>query len=379
MTPPVGDVYQPGTTNACSAVRWATGAATIPSTADVLITYTNVCAGLGEDWGWAVYDSTLNTFVDGPVDEIVSSPGSILPSSSNFTTPIITGSAGQMTLTLYRFSGTSAYSLQISATSPMQLIRDLYFQNWYISNNSLSTATIPSAPYGGSASVGYYPGSSSYYMIELLTNAQGFSIPGVYDVLEASSSNGPWRLLGSATLPGDCNSPPAGTYGCRALIGHPELSSSLELMMSYFDPGAGPKFPANDLNWQGHLVGIGVALAQFEGAVAVPTVTSISPTSGTTGGGTSVTVTGTNFTGASAVHFGSTAATGGTVKNATQITAVSPPESVGTVNVTVTTPSGTSATSSADQFTSTSTPTATVPGAPTGLTATPGNGEVALT
>ena len=43
--------------------------------------------------------------------------------------------------------------------------------------------------------------------------------------------------------------------------------------------------------------------------VAAPTVTSISPTSGPTGGGTSVTITGTNLGGASAVDFGSNAAT----------------------------------------------------------------------
>ena len=44
---------------------------------------------------------------------------------------------------------------------------------------------------------------------------------------------------------------------------------------------------------------------------APPTVTGVSPTSGPTAGGTSVTITGTNFTGATAVKFGS--ATGGHV------------------------------------------------------------------
>ncbi len=85
----------------------------------------------------------------------------------------------------------------------------------------------------------------------------------------------------------------------------------------------------------------------------VPTVTSISPTSGPVAGGTSVTITGTNFTGATAVSFGSTAVTNGTVNSAgTQIVVTSPAaSSSGTVYVTVTTPGGTSATSSASQFT----------------------------
>ncbi|MDR6769124.1 hypothetical protein J2W88_004432, partial [Acidovorax delafieldii] len=93
--------------------------------------------------------------------------------------------------------------------------------------------------------------------------------------------------------------------------------------------------------------------------VAAPTVTSISPTAGPTGGGTSVVITGTNFTGATAVSFGATAATGFTVNSATQITATAPAGSAGTVDVRVTTTGGTSATSAADQYTYVAAPTVT--------------------
>ena len=43
--------------------------------------------------------------------------------------------------------------------------------------------------------------------------------------------------------------------------------------------------------------------------VAPPTVTAVSPISGPITGGSLVTITGTNFTGATAVDFGSTEAT----------------------------------------------------------------------
>ncbi len=82
-----------------------------------------------------------------------------------------------------------------------------------------------------------------------------------------------------------------------------------------------------------------------------PTITSITPTSGPTSGGTSVTITGTGFTSGATVMFGAVTATAVTVNSATSITTTSPAESAGTVNVTVTTAGGTSATSSADQFT----------------------------
>ncbi|MFF6783708.1 IPT/TIG domain-containing protein, partial [Streptomyces sp. NPDC012510] len=75
--------------------------------------------------------------------------------------------------------------------------------------------------------------------------------------------------------------------------------------------------------------------------MAAPVVSSVSPNQGSVSGGTTITVTGTSFTGATAVRFGSKAATSFTVNSSTQITAVSP-SGTGTVNVTVTTSQGTS-------------------------------------
>jgi len=72
-----------------------------------------------------------------------------------------------------------------------------------------------------------------------------------------------------------------------------------------------------------------------------PSITSVAPATGTTAGGTTVTITGTNFTGATAVTFAGTAASSFTVNSATQITAVTPARSAGTADVVVTTPDGT--------------------------------------
>ncbi|QIH07518.1 MULTISPECIES: autotransporter domain-containing protein [unclassified Pseudomonas] len=74
---------------------------------------------------------------------------------------------------------------------------------------------------------------------------------------------------------------------------------------------------------------------------ATPTLTSVSPNTGTTAGATAVTLSGTNLTGATAVSFGGTAATGFSVSNASTITATTPAHAAGAVNVMVTTPSGT--------------------------------------
>ena len=58
--------------------------------------------------------------------------------------------------------------------------------------------------------------------------------------------------------------------------------------------------------------------------LAQPTVSSVSPNSGSTVGGTAVTITGTNFAAGATVTFGSAAATGVTVVNGTTITATTP-------------------------------------------------------
>jgi hypothetical protein len=82
------------------------------------------------------------------------------------------------------------------------------------------------------------------------------------------------------------------------------------------------------------------AAVTFTAITAVPTITSFTPTSG--GPGTAVTITGTNFTGATAVQIGSFAIPSFTVVSATSITLVLP-NGTGSVSglLRVITPSGT--------------------------------------
>ena len=80
------------------------------------------------------------------------------------------------------------------------------------------------------------------------------------------------------------------------------------------------------------------AADQFTYLTPAPTVTGVSPTTGPTAGGTSVTITGTNFTGATAVSFGGTAATPFTVDQRDLDHRDRAGAAAGTVDVTVTTP-----------------------------------------
>ncbi len=89
---------------------------------------------------------------------------------------------------------------------------------------------------------------------------------------------------------------------------------------------------------------------QFTYTVPAPTVTGVRPDSGSTEGGTTVTILGTNLENATSVEFGGVGATI-TYDSDEEITVTSPADSAGTVNITVTTAGGTSAISAADYFT----------------------------
>ncbi len=78
--------------------------------------------------------------------------------------------------------------------------------------------------------------------------------------------------------------------------------------------------------------------------VARPVITGLAPKSGPTAGGTSVTLTGTGLSGATAVSFGGVPASSITPVSATQLIAVSPVHLSGVCDVTVTTLGGTSPT-----------------------------------
>jgi hypothetical protein len=150
---------------------------------------------------------------------------------------------------------------------------------------------------------------------------------------------------------------------------------------AYWQPGTGSP-PSASLAWTntGGNVPYTTALASIGAAVsAPPTVSSVSPDSGSTAGGTPVTVTGTNLAGASAVSFGPQAGTDVAVNaTGTSLTVTSPPESAGPVDVTVTTPGGTSAvTEPSDEFTFAVPPPPPPPPTPTVVSVSPASGSTA--
>ena len=101
---------------------------------------------------------------------------------------------------------------------------------------------------------------------------------------------------------------------------------------------------------------------------APPTITGLSRTTGPNGGGSSVVITGTNFTSASTVAFGSNNVSVFTINSTTQITATSP-AGTGAVDVRVSNQGGTSENVAFDNFTYFPLPAVTTISPTTGTTA----------
>ena len=107
---------------------------------------------------------------------------------------------------------------------------------------------------------------------------------------------------------------------------------------------------------------------EFNGTAPAPapTITSISPVTGSAAGGTTITITGTDLTGATAVTIGGVAASSFNVVNSTTITAVTPAHAASAASVLVTTATGTNVANSL--FTYAAAPTVTSISPTTGST-----------
>ena len=117
------------------------------------------------------------------------------------------------------------------------------------------------------------------------------------------------------------------------------------LQLTYTTDGS---YPSGDVGIEAYTQGFtfsGWQGGDIAGSTSpAPTVTGVSPTTGSSVGGTLVTITGTNFQTGATVTIGGSAAIGVTVVNSATITATTPAHSAGAANINVTNTDGQSAT-----------------------------------
>ena len=180
------------------------------------------------------------------------------------------------------------------------------------------------------------------------------------------SQNGKVYAFGDATNYGSVSAPTApvtslaaastGGYWVLTADGtvHP-FGDATNYGLSATGPAVAPSAPApsgvaaasTSSNSNTGSVSAGVLLSN---TTTSSSVASLTPSSGTAGGGSTVHITGSGLTGTLAVYFGTNASSDFTVNSSTSITAVAPVGS-GTVDVRIVMPDGTTSTNSGDRFT----------------------------
>ena len=197
---------------------------------------------------------------------------------------------------------------------------------------------------GSSASVALTDdilGQSSYSHMDFVANHVGGSTPTMSGTNDLISNNGPGTGSGFT-----CSTPITGDPMLGALASNGGPTETMALLYGSPALGAGTTadYPGTTTpittDQRGISRGSSFDLGGYEQALFVA---GLSPTAGSTGGGTTVIIMGAGFTQATVVDFGAVAGTNVTVIDGAHIEVTSPAHSAGTVAVTVTTPFGTSA------------------------------------
>ncbi|MFB4310270.1 hypothetical protein [Actinomadura sp. GTD37] len=226
--------HDPGTAYSAS---WVSGAARRPGTGTLLITYTDVCVTAAsistQGFGMVEYRPGRGVLTGRATP--FTAPGG-LPFQQNLGSPVFAGgylylfaavcdvhgfgacAGGRVTLARVRadpaaWRDAAAYEYRTAG-------------GWTRDAFQAASIVPGAAPYAVHAA-GYARAGKGLVMIEQR------GLDGRYRLWRAPAPEGPWRPAGDGTV--GCSGG-TGLDQCRALIGHPAISTPAELLMSYYDP-----------------------------------------------------------------------------------------------------------------------------------------------
>jgi hypothetical protein len=244
------------------AASWISGVTSVAArSADVLISFNDVCVSISsgraalEGFGLTEYDPAANALTS-PVTVFRAAKGQTIAAQEALGSPIVFGGdlylfgsrcAEIYDVTCLPHRGNAVYLTRVAANSAAWANPASY--RWY-AGSSEWTATA-----GGAVSIlrGARPlGISVEDFADVgkgLVLIEQTNDVGAFAVYRGTRPTGDWVETTSGTLP--CTT--EGVSFCRAIIGHPELSTSAGLFVTYFNPGAGPYYnPGADR--EGHVM-----------------------------------------------------------------------------------------------------------------------------
>jgi len=228
------------------AASWVSGVARMPATPDLLVTFNNYCVlpGSGgflhEGFGLAEYDPARHALSD----DVTVLAGTRLDTATGATplgSPVFSGRY------LYLFGSTCAAPRAGRCAGTMVEARvpaspaawaDPLSYRWrsagpsgpWTSDAAAATPMIAGPKPSGVSVADFAAVGRRFILVEQS------GIGGDFTVFASSSPAGPWRKLTSGRVP--CRAGAGYANFCRAIIGHPELSTRTQLVLSYFDPAA---------------------------------------------------------------------------------------------------------------------------------------------
>ena len=247
------DLYAPSTSSPkkCpTPLAWPNGVSTVPGKPSLLlIVYIEVCNSSGvktvEGVELVEYNSVLNRVVGGPWEVYkATTTGATLPVPERLGSPIL--STDQTTLYFFSSSctlisgacGSGAVYLAKVAASATAWSSAANYRFWDPTSQTWVASQASAGPlfndggYGAIAvTVASYPGRG----LELIEHED---LAGGYKVWRQAASvpTGSWTAGASGSLPNCSGSFHKVGFFCRSLVGHSELSTSTDLLLSYFTP-----------------------------------------------------------------------------------------------------------------------------------------------
>jgi hypothetical protein len=221
---------------------WVSGAATEPGSSTVLLTYMEMCVQPNfvfttERLALVEYHPSTNTLTDPPLEPFAASPiGAGVPTGERLGSPVF-GSDGY----LYLFASDSrgAYVARVASGNHTAWGQASSYQWWsQPPNQALGwhggsavhyvVSVLPSGVSPKGINVADYAATTSKHLAMVVQTGLGASTFRVY---EATSPTGTWSAGPAGQVPDAC---PVGAFGCYAIFGHAELSSSSQLVFSWY-------------------------------------------------------------------------------------------------------------------------------------------------
>jgi hypothetical protein len=207
----------------------------------VLISYTDYCVSsrylfTPEAFGLLDYDPASNTF--GPPAQVFKAPaGQRLPQRQALGSPVFRSGH------LYLFSSCGPH--QGCGRGGVFLARTGAGSTWWRNGHTYqywtgrgwsadpaATASLLRDPAPPAISAGDYSADGHGLVV-----IEGTSVSGDFTVWQAAAPTGPWQKIQTGQVPCTPGTQLDAGGLCRALIGHPELSSKGQLLISFFNPG----------------------------------------------------------------------------------------------------------------------------------------------